>query len=129
MQQCPNCHLEQIPEKHWVYQINDNSRLDFKKPKKLNLYGIFIGSASMIVILLKVFLLADAQAHHGDTPLNPKFGFEMIIGAVGLSILFCIGLLLYREISYPRKLLWFKDMKKKSKQKYVCKKCGKSWDC
>jgi hypothetical protein len=128
MQQCPNCHSEQIPEKHWVHQIDDKTRLDFEKPKKLNLYGIFFGSASMVVILLKVFLLADAQAHHGDTPLNPRLGLEMILGAIGLSVLLCIGLLIYREFSYPRKLKWYEDMKKKSKQKYVCKRCGTSWN-
>lgn len=127
MQQSPNCHLQQEAKKQWVYQIDAKTKLYVEKPKKLNLYGIFFGSASLFVILLKVFLLADSQAHNGDLPTNPKLGFVMIFGALIIAIVFCIGILIYRRYSYPRKMKEYEDLKKKSDKKYCCYRCGFSW--
>lgn len=127
MEQCPHCRFEQKLEKGFPIHIDEKTKLLLERPQKLTLYGICFGSATLVLILLKLFLLVDSQARNGNIPTDPSIGFEMIFTAVGISFLVCLGLLLYRSFSYPRMIKAFEKMRKHATVMSTCIHCGWSW--
>jgi hypothetical protein len=126
--QCPGCHLEQIPVRHWVYQKNELTSLQFDKPKKFNLLAIPLAGFILCLLLMQLLANGYTQVYHDSARPNPAFGFRVIEEAVIFSAIFCIILLLYRELSYRWNLRWFAKKKQKSKERYFCAKCGARWD-
>jgi len=128
MQECPKCHERQVAEKKLIRKVYGHDTVLGKPPKKFHISGILIAGVALFIIMLRLITQAFPYNPSTRVATNPRLAIEYTIGAVCLTILFCVGLLLYQQFSYPKKIKEYEDLKNKSVEKYVCRKCGAAWD-